>query len=619
MILSNLRRIRRWLLGTLSLAWQEEKYDLISHGKGNIADYHSRRRQRACRLALAAISITAIILFFTLPILATPNEALCPHPVLRLTRNAQKSFESTLNRQSKSFNAAVAEYKRRYNMPPPPHFDLWYKFATDRGTVLIDEFDIINRALLPFWGVSPSVIRERTRQDLGYKDNMLMGWSIRAGKPIYTVFGERYQRDGMKTIIDQFAQWLPDMDLAFNVHDEPRVVVPHEELSRMISVGREAQDRLARMTSPRGIFSKRKYVSEWVTPISTTRYNDLTLQENWGHSTMSCPADTPARDIDGTAQDDTASYEIEPLGFLYNLTAFSDVCKNPSLRNRLGLFKRPHILKLSNEITPVFSASAPSSFQDIPMPSMWYYKDKMSYEEDVDPEWKDKRAQLYWRGGNSGAHSDEDSWRSLLRQQVVGNLTHPIAPQYTFKRDSNSATSSCRDFGSNAGDLEQIHPESFREQLNIKFTEIDYCEDDCKSQLEFFGEPGTFEWPKEAWRHRYLLDMDGWAYSGRFYAFLRSKSLPMKLSVFREWHQEILVPWVHFVPLNKDVREVPELIRYFEYDPHGQVIAQNIAANGRSWAKKALRKEDMEVYMFRLLLEFARVQDDAREMLAYKE
>ncbi|OQD82976.1 hypothetical protein PENANT_c019G06381 [Penicillium antarcticum] len=432
---------------------------------------------------------------------------------------------------------------------------------------------------------------------------MFMGWSIRAGKPIYTVFGERYQRDGMKMIIDQFAEWLPDMDMAFNVHDEPRVVVPHEQLNRMVSLGGEAQNRLARTASSRGTFSKQEYVSEWVASVPTTRYSNLALQENWAHSSISCAADTPARNLNGHAEDDTASYAIEPLGFVYNHTAFSDVCKNPSLRHRLGLFKGPHVLKLTNELAPVFSVSAPSSFQDIPMPSMWYYKDKMSYEEEIDLEWKEKKAQLYWRGGNNGAHTKEDSWRCLLRQQVVGNLTHPTASQYILKRNSRSATSSCSDIGSSHGVVEQIHPSQYRDHFNLRFTEIDYCEDGCQSQLEFFGEPASFEWPKEAWRHRYLLDMDGWAYSGRFYAFLRSKSLPMKLSVFREWHRDILVPWVHYVPLNKDVREVPELIRYFEHDPTGRVIAQTIAENGRLWANRALRKEDIEVYMFRLFLE----------------
>jgi hypothetical protein len=60
------------------------------------------------------------------------------------------------------------------------------------------------------------------------------------------------------------------------------------------------------------------------------------------------------------------------------------------------------------------------------------------------------------------------------------------------------------------------------------------------------------------WKYRYLLDMDGHAYSGRFYAFLNSKSVPFKLTFFNlsnfvavlvEWHvvdpgeENVLVPF----------------------------------------------------------------------------
>lgn len=140
--------------------------------------------------------------------------------------------------------------------------------------------------------------------------------------------------------------------------------------------------------------------------------------------------------------------------------------------------------------------------------------------------------------------------------------------------------------------------------FNLKFTTISHCESNCDSQNRFFGGEAEVEEPSKAWNYRYLLDMDGWAYSGRFYSFMNSKSLPFKLSLFREWHQDILVPWVHYVPLNKDADEILELIRYFEQDPTGSAIAQSIAAEGRSWAKRSLRNSDMEVYMFRLLLEY---------------
>lgn len=45
--------------------------------------------------------------------------------------------------------------------------------------------------------------------------------------------------------------------------------------------------------------------------------------------------------------------------------------------------------------------------------------------------------------------------------------------------------------------------------------------------------------------------------------------------------------------------------------------AETIAEEGREWAGKVLRKEDMRVYMFRLLLEWGRLTDDRRDELGF--
>ena len=46
-------------------------------------------------------------------------------------------------------------------------------------------------------------------------------------------------------------------------------------------------------------------------------------------------------------------------------------------------------------------------------------------------------------------------------------------------------------------------------------------------------------------------------------------------------------------------------------------VAEKIAMGGREWAGRALRKEDMSVYVLRLLLEYARVVDDDREVMGW--
>ena len=45
------------------------------------------------------------------------------------------------------------------------------------------------------------------------------------------------------------------------------------------------------------------------------------------------------------------------------------------------------------------------------------------------------------------------------------------------------------------------------------------------------------------WRHKYLVDLDGMSYSGRFFAFLESDSAVLKSSVHQEFYSNWLQPW----------------------------------------------------------------------------
>lgn len=531
------------------------------------------------------------------------------HPISRLAADAQKSFNLTISKQSRSLDEAVAEYKRRYRMPPPPQFDKWYKYAVDQGTVLIDEYDNIFDILLPFWGVKPSVLRARVREDLGHPNN-LAGFVIRNGKvAVPDEARGDFNVGGMANIVDPFAQWLPDMDFAINPHDEPRIVVPSDELDLMVKNGRDAQSRLnARGRNVAGKFSPTP--EELLEPIAEepkSRYNDIEHQETWLPSVLSCPIDSPARDVDGESFDDFKSFATEPLGFIYNSTAFTDICLSPSLRHRIGIFDRPHAFKITHEPSLAFSNSKLSLNQDLLYPSIWYFGDSVSSEEASSIAWEDKFPQMYWRGHTSGGQSEAGTWRTQLRQSVLGKFVAPTPKSKILQRKSGGNNN--RGFGlksvmsSDSWQLREVESADYSHYFNLKFTGIVQCTpQDCADMHSFF-EPVETEPRTEAWKYRYLLDMDGNAYSGRFYGFMRSNSVPMKLSYFREWHSNTLFPWLHYVPLSYEAMEYIEIIRYFEQDPEGQKIARHIAEAGREWTGKALNKGTMHVWMFRMLLE----------------
>lgn len=584
--------------------WAKHNHQPLGGTRKKSYHYFGRTTKSTRTWTMALAVATVIFFFWRFPLLSPnfkrmPDERLCDHPVSVLASVASKTFNKTLTGQSNSLEQAVTEYRRRYNMPPPPHFDKWYEFAKQRNTMLIDEYDTIYHSLLPFWGLSPRIIRSRVREDLGF-DNMVMGISIRNGEPIHLGNGQGdFQRNATMKQFSKFAQWLPDMDLEFNVHDEPRVVVPHEELHRLVTKGYKAQACI-NSNSLLNHFSGNNISTEPIPEISTSRFLNLARQETWLYSRLSCPPHSPAMDLDGNALDNTSAFALEPLGFIFNQSAASDICNSPSLQHRLGIFERPNALKLTNMLVPMFSMSHPSSFQDIPVPSPWYYEGVGGYKPEADIPWESRKGQIYWRGTTSGGSSHNGSWHNLQRQRVVASLERNSEHDILELK----AESTCSIGGEEGWKVRKANQTELSEYFNAHFVDITGCEgQDCYDERRFFDVLDR-EDENEAWKYRYLLDMDGHAYSGRFYAFMRSKSVPLKLTFFREWHDDVLVPWVHYVPLNKDTTEIAEIVRFFEQDHAGQEIARTIGEEGQSWAAKTLRNDDMDVYMFRLMLEY---------------
>jgi hypothetical protein len=65
----------------------------------------------------------------------------------------------------------VRDYETRWGRPPPPGFDIWFQYATDRQSKVLVEFDQINEDLRPFWGIEPRVLRERVAMVGGNERN----------------------------------------------------------------------------------------------------------------------------------------------------------------------------------------------------------------------------------------------------------------------------------------------------------------------------------------------------------------------------------------------------------------------------------------------------------------
>lgn len=530
------------------------------------------------------------------------------HPVQFLIAEAEKELEATRARQSTNLAQAVAEYRRRYGIPPPPNFNKWFEFAQAKGVQLIDEFDMVHESITPFWGLKPSTIRERATEALGF-DNALLGVQIRNGKITHMDGGADWQREATSGMMGTFLKWLPDMDLCFNLHDESRVVVPHDDMARLVRKAKELNMPAANIPSPKNRFTEKpKGLNDGTRfeESKLTRFNVFAHQPTWTHSRMSCPPDSPSRALEEEDRnDDVSRYGMSELGFVYNVSAMSDICYTPSLSSTFGFFDRPNAYNIVHDLFPIFSQSKISSYADILYPSPWYWYEKVHYDESQDMPWEQKKGRLYWRGSTTGGFSRNGGWRRQHRQRFVQKINAVDSAKILSKAGSGPK----ENWGTQA-----VPRGDYKHLMDVYFSGVGQCDPgDCVAQKEFFNIQGHAE-QHDAWGFKYLLDIDGNAFSGRFYAFLRSRSLTYKWAVFREWHLEWLKPWAHYIPLSLQGDDWVEAVRYFADREDGTAEAERLANQQREWADKVLRHEDMEVWFFRLLLEYALIDSFARSL-----
>jgi hypothetical protein len=532
------------------------------------------------------------------PILSTSQ-----HPIPKLIREAEERYHAMLGRQSKTLEEAVSEYQRRYKMNPPPNFEQWYYFAKKKNVVLIDEYDIIYHSLKPFWGMPPREIRKRARQSMGFKssasqerNNHLAHAYVRGGEIQTGGQGSDWLKDASREMIQPFVRWLPDMDLAFNIHDEPRVVVPYDALNQYLAKA-EAEINQTHRQNPKSASNSFTALSQEEKALppkyQRTSFNVFAHQSVWTHSIASCPPNSPVRLIDNY-RNSKDKHSGQLLGFVVNSTESSEVCFSPSFEHRHGFFDKPNAFSTIERLYPIFSQSKVSSYGDILYPSPWYWTEKVAYDAELDMPWEDKKEKMYWRGSTTGGFSRNGGWRRQHRQRVVSVIDANDTAKILEREKKN---------GQGNWTVVEVPREGLRELFDVYFSHVGQCDpEDCEEQRHFFDiAPKATQ--HDAWKWKYLLDVDGNAFSGRYHAFLRSNSVVLKLAIFREWHDEWLHPWIHYIPLSLELEEVAETMRFFRYEPEGDKYAKRIADESKRWANHVLRKEDLEVWFFRLLLE----------------
>ena len=552
----------------------------------------------------------------------TPLEPVDAHPISLLMQEADKNWRKYEDDRSTSFRQTVRNYRRKYGRHPPPGFMEWYKYARKRNVHNVDDFEQIMDDIRPFWAIEPRVLRNLAATMWRDEEGGVSGIHIRNHK-IAKENNSAWRSETMITLIKKFIKYLPDMDIAMNRLDQPRVVVPWDDMQALL-----AKEKETRKTPPESVneFSQNL---EGLFDVNDEGGGGDREDPGWySHAgkqymevaSTACPPGSPARANNTNTQDAEGTYKERLGGLITNFNRSSDLCTvGPQIQDKHGMLYSSSSMLATKRLVPIFGECKVNINSDILFPANMYWKHDPRYDYDSkwDLNWEDKKDVMIWRGVTSGGTQTAENWRNMHRQRLVMqvNGTEMAGKEVRILTEQPEKKGEYENY-------REFHPSHFAEEhTDVGFTETWGCIPDCT----FYDNVWTLK-PMvplgEQFKNKVVVDVDGHSFSGRWIAFLESKSLPIKATIFREWHDSRLFAWRHFVPMDNRYDDVYTLLTYFfgvgtppasrtadNADANGKAYVSRhdsegtrIAGQGREWAKKVLRRDDIEV-----MLQFRRI------------
>ncbi|EIW73449.1 hypothetical protein TREMEDRAFT_42362 [Tremella mesenterica DSM 1558] len=522
------------------------------------------------------------------------------HPIPLLLTLGEKRWEELLSRQSRTLGESVREYTRRYGRLPPKGYDLWWEFSMLNELVLPDEYDRINLDLAPFFALPKKEFKRRMELVEEMKETFtLVIEDGRVGIEIKDPGGLEWggtlpRANDAASLISSFSRYLPDLRATFSIFDQPQIYLSWARRGSLVDLGLRGE----LTTHLHETDDAKVRLSRSCDPDSNFRRN-MTFQE--GRS------------------------------LIYDSLEAGDFCQNPYLIPLHGLtiethdrdsHPRPH-----TQLLPLFSLAKTSINSDILITPL----DQFHSDKGPDPKWEDKKsAKLAWRGSPTGI--------SMMTTDVPWRNSHRIRLHHFANNQSLSPiTYLVPDLGL---DEHHQHHHHHREQgtgleLGSKFeTSLTNTSTDFFFDMKLAGEPiqcseedGTCEdmkreidWagyqsPEELNDHKFLLDIDGNGWSGRFRRLMSTNSVVIKTGIFTEWFQPHLIPWFMYIPSKLDFSDLMDIMSFFRGSPQHPELAfdetaKALARNGQCFVQRMFRSQDLEAYMMRLFLEYARLAAD---------
>ena len=487
-----------------------------------------------------------------------------------------------------SLNEATLFYELNYGNPPR-HFEKWYAFAIEKKC-RINRYDQLYEQLAPFQNNKEDY--EKILQDLKnlFNSTQLTKIEFKEGKLNIDVNNPRAKT--YIAILERMQQFMPDMKFVINTHAQP--VIMGGDLHK-------------------GIKSKTNHNAGEIGTVQVRLFE----KEDQLVSTSS----------------------VMSMDSLMEKTCIPDPYRE-SIKQGYGLFLSAPEEYQTFEKAPVLSwGSYPGCSMDILIPSVFHYDYLKITEKPITySKFSTKHNKLFFRGATSGSPFYENIGE-FLPDHICVDACKPhqyqiINPVLLAKRvwlyGHRQRMVSSASFYPKMMDIQfvngvEMHPDYITEAFKNYFYKT------RRIRFEKFFE------------NKFIMDVDGNGYSGRFLKLLQGNSLVFSAHYAKDWFSDIAIPFYHYIPVhmgytNINYTVLPELYKTalrknrvekskFQFNkldgeddfntPMGfndmapkllyfqnnLEISEQIATRGQSFGKSRLREDDMDCFLFRTFIE----------------
>lgn len=204
----------------------------------------------------------------------------------------------------------------------------------------------------------------------------------------------------------------------------------------------------------------------------------------------------------------------EQGGYVYDVQAAGDLCRNPLLADQHGNFLQPFVdhPHQRNRLYPIFSWSRYLSSSDIGLPTniRWHTGGADQTK------WAEMKPAMVWRGGSTGMYAYTRKVLKSHRHAFMLRLYDLWGTEDVLAQDVASG-------GERRYRLMTVFRHQFEKWFNIGLQHYQYhLETEAEKMFEDVIPEAPWMSTEERKLYKIALDIDGWGWSARFRELLRS-------------------------------------------------------------------------------------------------